>query len=321
MINFKKYLIEGLSKILFHYTHIGVFDQILKTNKFKLASDIAKDAESNISQNGKYFYLSTTRSKIGAYHVDKFSIGDCVIVLDGDKLAQKYKGKAIDYWGNYMRTPTNFEAEDRVYSDKQFIDNAMSYMKEIHMIISKKYLEKLYGLDKINKTPQIQNEVPDDYYIKKFRTVLLLLKKNNIPYYLYDNQNAWTTQNKNKAIELDMNILKYKDKPNNTDYFNNDKIRGKYYLKPWLELYYTPIDKKEKLSKEALKILDYLEPIDSYRGKDKLNTFSSDMHNNYNNEIMSSFVDIFKKENLKNYKDYYNFLVKKWYFKDKMKIY
>ena len=106
---------EGLSSILYHYTSIRNGYSICKSDTIYLQSAYSKDAD-NYDGKRKY-YLSCTRlfgSQFG--YARKFSMGGVRLVLDGDKLAQNFKGKPINYWNGlndkyyyYKNLPKNSE--------------------------------------------------------------------------------------------------------------------------------------------------------------------------------------------------------------------
>ena len=90
---------EGMSSILYHFTSLENGFNIAKNDVIYLQSAYAKDSD-NFDKKRK-FYLSCTRiysSQFG--YSKKFShYGGVRIVLDGDKLANNFKGKQINYWG------------------------------------------------------------------------------------------------------------------------------------------------------------------------------------------------------------------------------
>lgn len=106
---------EGLSSILYHYTTLGNGYNICKSDTIYLQSAFSKDSD-NYDKNRKY-YLSCTRlfgSQFG--YARKFRNGGVRLVLDGDKLAQNFKGKPINYWNGlndkfhyYKSLPKNKE--------------------------------------------------------------------------------------------------------------------------------------------------------------------------------------------------------------------
>src|ERR1017187_3728413 len=111
---------EGLSSIVFHYTMFSKLCTILQSNEFRLVSAV---------QTGYYFCVA--RSHMGEY--SGVHSGAVEIVLDGNKLAQHYQAAPVNYWGDGFAKD---EMEDRIYSKTPTIPNAISYMKEIHLLWS-----------------------------------------------------------------------------------------------------------------------------------------------------------------------------------------
>lgn len=122
---------------------------------------------------GKFFFLSTTRSKSDGFLKDR--PGSVRIKLDGRKLSQRYKGFAIDYWGGLDRF--NMEMEDRIVLDKPYIDNAIDYILEISILNSENMEESI-------------------------KSVLRLCQKNNIPVFVYDDVSDFAMNIKNNALKL-----------------------------------------------------------------------------------------------------------------------
>lgn len=136
----KGYLLkESLSRIVYHFTDIDSLITILEENKFKLSSCLWQRSE---TYSSKLFYFCTTRQFNGNLGYSPTG-GNIRIHLDGDLLNQNYSGKAIDYWSVKDTSSkqrmvnsddiyqTEVEGEDRLFSNKSFIDNAIKYIKRI----------------------------------------------------------------------------------------------------------------------------------------------------------------------------------------------
>ena len=136
----KGYLLkESLSRIVYHFTDIDSLITILEENKFKLSSCLWQRSE---TYSSKLFYFCTTRQFNGDLGYSPTG-GNIRIHLDGDLLNQNYSGKAIDYWSVKDTSSkqrmvnsddihqTEVEGEDRLFSNKSFIDNAIKYIKRI----------------------------------------------------------------------------------------------------------------------------------------------------------------------------------------------
>lgn len=125
---------SGLSPILFHAIPINSLVSAILDNSLIFTPTSINKAD-GVAGTEKAYFLSCTRSRDGAYH-RKFPSG-ALITLDGRKLGQTLKGKAIDYWGlgdvgDTSRAHNN-EMEDRVFSDKPAIKFS-SYVTEISML-------------------------------------------------------------------------------------------------------------------------------------------------------------------------------------------
>jgi hypothetical protein len=142
-------VLSGISKIVYHRTYDRPMSKILISDKFYLSSAEATDAENKLGPG--VYYLSTARTRYGRY-----TDGNVIITLDGQKLSYKYKGKALDYWEG-MGTDPKREQEDRIYSPKKEINNASKYILKVDInvknIRNSSSLIKIVTLCKRNKIP------------------------------------------------------------------------------------------------------------------------------------------------------------------------
>ncbi|PNX49201.1 MAG: hypothetical protein BV459_00580 [Thermoplasmata archaeon M11B2D] len=177
---FKSELCEGISDVLYHSTYGERAANILRTNRFVLSVAVDSASELSLSSNRKklkFFFLSTSRSKTGAFQQSmEFASEATTFVLDGRKLASNLSGSPIDYFKGTRETKSA-EAEDRIYSDKPEINNAAKYIKEIH----------------IRANTATKNN-------KNLATIARIAKEKNIPLYLYTDGKDFVVQNKSKAI-------------------------------------------------------------------------------------------------------------------------
>jgi hypothetical protein len=102
------------------------------------------------------------------------------MTLDGNKFNHKFKSVPIDY---FRRGPTMSESEDRVLTDKPYIDNATDYITYVEFFFP-------YG--------HFQDEISG-----KMSEILEILKLKNIPYDIYADLSYFNTSNKkySKTIE------------------------------------------------------------------------------------------------------------------------
>ena len=139
-INAKARLLAGLSPILFHVTGVRAAASIMKNDRFELKPAEGTAMETQLTGGGAY-YLSTARSPNSAYITGRASESYALFELDGTKLATRYTGKAVDYWGpdyykgpNGDERPTRFEAEDRLLSPKKFLP-ASPYLRAVYVLV------------------------------------------------------------------------------------------------------------------------------------------------------------------------------------------
>jgi hypothetical protein len=201
-------LSEGLSKILYHFTHTNNLLNMLKTNKFATSSNLGSRADS-WKDRGRFFFFSTQRAKgtsgYGSHH------GNVSIVLDGQKLNQKYKGFPTDYWNwsmkrsdypninDYVQAMRSKELEDRIVTNEPYIEDAKSYILEIHIWIR-----------------NIQNKQTGEE---------VLQYADNIPVYFYTDEKNYKLQNKAKAVPLDQ--IKFPEEPEEepSEYYSSENIK------------------------------------------------------------------------------------------------
>jgi hypothetical protein len=139
---------------LYHFTTYNGIDKILTSDTFNSSVDKAK--------NFTYFF-STTRDKLLYIKDPKISGSTVRIVLDGDKLSNKYKSVPYYYYHDEMVDEPNpkydqDESEERIMlDDKKYIFNAKDYIKEIHFILDKLEGNQFY----IDRIKELLNKYPD----------------------------------------------------------------------------------------------------------------------------------------------------------------
>ncbi|WGH49661.1 hypothetical protein [Alishewanella phage vB_AspM_Slicko01] len=176
---YESILEEGISPIVYHSTNIRNFIDTLRSDTFKLSPAFTTQAELEINKN-KFFFLSTTRTRTGKYHQGKN--GNAFIKLDGRKLANRFAGAAVDYWGHQYRQFANgeYEQEDRIISDNDVINNATSYILAVDFVLSYK---------------------PDKRSIRQLANVIIAVKKLNIPTRVFKNSRDLVAQQNELAID------------------------------------------------------------------------------------------------------------------------
>lgn len=271
----------GISDVVYHYTSINKAYQILEENEFKLTFVSSSD-DANTPKN-KYYYLATTRSKLGAYHIG--SNWGVLLKLNGRKLGNNLIGNPIDYWGREFRkvAPAKNEMEDRIWSDEPSIENAAKYIDEVHIF----FVGDLHNNDATKR---------------QLRELLLVAKKKGIPTYLYIDENSARMLDKRKAIPLSKIDLKTGPKEKAYNFGKRDDMA------PWLELYEK--DDEKYLSTEPFGgAKRSLRNLNSF---DNIETFKSDIHNSKRGTpALHKIVEILKKEDW-NINDFYRHLKEKW---------
>ncbi len=113
-----KDLLESATSNLYHSTRLYNAAKVLEQGYFKLAASVGTRSELAHQKPGRFYYLSTTRSKVGDYTLHNYHIDGVVFNLNGDWLNQRYKAAPIDYWERMwlQRDGRTSEAEDRIYS-------------------------------------------------------------------------------------------------------------------------------------------------------------------------------------------------------------
>lgn len=274
-------IFEGLSPVVYHYTSIYRTISIIENNSFNLSTSFGTDAEGWLAQKNKIYYLSTTRHKLGGYHLMGGMQG-VMLNLDGTKLSTRYSGDPVDYWGPEFRKldPAKGEAEDRIYHTKPTIPNAVDYIKEVHFYIK-------------------ATELDDENTQRRTRKLLVSLKRNNIPHYFYNNHRDWLLQNKNKSMKFPIQ----KTTPPVPGYYRKRRGFGEY-----IELFKK--DSVDQLSRHGLRVYNYL-----YNQHDFISQLKTDIHNDKSaveESGLQTLLDIFKQNNLTSANKVFDYLYDKW---------
>jgi hypothetical protein len=232
MENWRKFLKEGISDVVYHYTSgITKAAQILEENKFMASGGFTKEVETELGK-GKLYYFSTARTPVNAY-TGNYPQG-AIFKLDGRALAQKYKGAPVDYWADPKRGKSSklaanvgktghidaFEAEDRILLDEPYIEDADTYIDEIHFAIPIYKKEKDMFSGKIERRPRGSIAW---WQLDGLQRGVAVAEQRNIPYYIHIDQSTYphVEVGKKKAftklsdfmVELEKSGVKVGDKP------------------------------------------------------------------------------------------------------------
>jgi hypothetical protein len=157
---FEQFVNEAISSEVYHFTDVNRFLSIIKSNKINLSTHMGTEADDKASK-GLYF-LSVSRSRsplLGYGHtMSKWEQSFVRIQLDGNKINNKYKGGAVDYWQrkdpkmhmadgqniDYVKQSLNrtFEMEDRLFSDQPEMLNISQYIIKVDIMVSESHATK-----------------------------------------------------------------------------------------------------------------------------------------------------------------------------------
>ena len=198
--NWRKFLNEGISDVVYHYTSgIEKGAKILKDNRFLSSGGFSKEAEAELNK-GKLYYFSTARTPANAYTGD-YPQG-VIFKLDGRVLAQNHKAMPIDYWATQTRSSKKaanvqsdpgsseaFEAEDRVLLDEPYIEDADRYIDEIHFAVP----VFDFSTDFFNQTPtkKVTSGPIRAGTMDALEEAVGIAEQRNIPYYIHTSKETW----------------------------------------------------------------------------------------------------------------------------------
>ena len=138
MIKLKDILMERISDVVYHFTNPVAADNIIGTNRFRL-EPIPDDGVDHGKKYKDGYYMSVARTKIEGYTLVTKDIRKFVrFELDGNKLGNRYKGSAFDYWSDYQGDNEYEEYEDRIFSKDMYIPNVLNYIKRMDLDVSRK---------------------------------------------------------------------------------------------------------------------------------------------------------------------------------------
>ncbi len=278
---------EGVSSILYQSTSIHNVKEILNRNAILLTPSIGTDSDYSINKNKTYF-LSTARSRVGQYHypASKYHTGQCLLVLDGQKLMQDgFTGAPVNYWGSEVIHTKN-EMEDRIVSSKSEIPNAMKYIKEIHILLN----------------TQEKRDDRLESMIRILRLIMIIGKSKAIPVFVYNNFEDFNVLRKDKA-NVDINFKNTEPKPKP---FATWKRRN--YFARYIEL--LKKSDRAQLSKDASQLLHRW-----YNKRDAIIQLKATIHNDKTGpgrENLVKFLNYMKELGLNSAEDVYDYINKKW---------
>ncbi len=200
MENWRKFLKEGITDVVYHYTSgINKAAKILEDNKFLASGGFTKEVETELGQ-GKLYYFSTARTPVNAY-TGNYPQG-AIFKLDGRALSQKYKGAPVDYWADPERGKSSklaanvgktghidaFEAEDRILLDEPYIEDADTYIDEIHFAVPLYRNEKDMFSNKMERRTALSLNW---YQMDGIERGVAVAEQRGIPYYIHIDKSTW----------------------------------------------------------------------------------------------------------------------------------
>ena len=273
---------SGISDVVYHYTSISSATKILSENQFALTF-ISSSDDINKPKD-KYYYLSTTRSKTGSYHIGSTENFGVLLKLDGAKLQHNYIGNPVDYWGREFRkvAPSKNEMEDRVWSEKPFIEPALKYIDEIHIYF--------VGVERAVLKRQL-------------RKLLIEAKLKGVPTFLYTDKESAKLLDKRRAIPLSKIDLRTEaNREPSRSYGKRDDMAT------WLELYEK--DDITHLSTEPFG--GAKRSLTSLWAYDGIDSFKADIHNaKRGTPALHKIVQVIRKNGW-DVVDFYKHLQEKW---------
>lgn len=304
---------EGLSPILYHITKVSSLYKILTNNKFELTSDFAvpeergKGMRRNTSGRSrkydkKVFYLSAARSKTSSYITDSFSnyngkLPVALLVLDGRKLMSAgFSGHSVNFFrgrddkGNLEID----ELEDRIYSKKPTIPNAIKFIKEIHLFAS----EDAYNT--AGKNIQLQ-----------INKILSTLHDREVDTYIYDNFRNFKILNKKVN---DISHIK-----GNLDGKIEDDAQMSYTDAIAIHTEFFEVSSEDKLSDAAVKQLSIIKRLYDKKGENVyLHELRTSLeHSRYpgrpNRKYLIRFIELAHKNDVYSLQDFASYILNKFH--------
>lgn len=273
---------EAVTDTIFYYTSLKSAYNILKTGTVNLTPTIRNDAEETVS-NKKFYFMSLTRSRHGAYHGGNNS--GVLFELDGRRLSQSYNAKAVDYWDtlkNNIGVPLKDEMEDRIFSDKPYLE-ILKYIKNITILydqdIRSSFVLPLYSIG----------------------------RKLGKPTFVYKNNKDWIRNNTKNSVPFDEIKQLSLEIPKSYQPFRKDNSD----VVSLIELYHKK--KTSELSRNATKLKSKTRNPSEFK-----RSVMNDIHNNTGSisdgsvPSVRNLIEIIKKSEYNNLTDFLDFIYNKW---------
>jgi ribosomal protein S15P/S13E len=283
---------EMLTDLVFHFTSLRNAENIMKTGRLKLTPSIGTGAEDYLKSGDRVYYISLARSRTADYTVQGAYREGVVFNMNGQYFNRHHRSRAVDYWERMWAHRTKdgrtSEMEDRLFSDKPFIDLDLSKaFSGIHILV-KDDLVSFQVMSAIN--------------------IVKIAKQNNIPVFVYDDKNAFIIQDTRKAMSVTTLVDMYKKSEKKEPYSGREN-RG--YFDKWLELIFKT--DRSQLSKQAKSMTWNMYGM---YADDMTRSLSADIHNYKKDETYADqihkIVSYMKKNGFKTIKELISHLGEKW---------
>ena len=201
------FLLEYLQNNMYRVQNITTFFEVVEKNRIR--TSVAGYKEKNHNRN-KLYYVSFARN-VHSDYIDDMCDDDVLIVFDGLKLNNNFRSVPVKYFESELN-----EAEERIITNKEYLENALSYIKEVHISLA-------------------YNSYSQDFYNKLLKMHDKLIK-NGINLWYYKNTNDCKILNIKSATKRpDVNVranASYKEWLNPDDYERKLDIflDGSYYI-------------------------------------------------------------------------------------------
>jgi hypothetical protein len=257
------FLLEYLQNNIYRSQSLHSFFEVINTNKFR--TSIAEKADERFNR-GKMYFMSFARH-INSDFIDDMNDDDVLMVMDGYKLNNRFRTIPVRYFKHVD------EAEERIITNKEYIDNAMSYIKQVHVSLAyNSYSRNFY--DKIMKMHEI-------------------LKKNKIDVWYYKDTQDCKRMNISKASKVPEVNIKFD--PEYREWYNDPRFTAELDIFADENIKITPaeiIDTITKLIKKHILKTNFKDSI-------FLSHFENELINNDDlpDEIEQLFDEVIKHSN------------------------
>ena len=223
-------LLTEATSNLYHLTNTGALLKISQQNAIALTFAPSTNAD---NKSSKYsFYFSMSRVPNGGYTMSStyHKNTSVILQLDGNLLNQSYKISPVNYWGTeFTKIDRKYnENEDRLWSNKPFIENANKYIKSCHIYIPKEQQNE-HCVDNIIEIEKLK--ISKIYYYNDFNAFLLLDTRKALtsPNGLLQHQaiqEPYHYKHSNKRLLQTINWLEHPDNLDNKTFYSE---RARYF--------------------------------------------------------------------------------------------